>query len=929
MDEQHARRIAQLQKAYEAGILDEDTYRDALAGIRGVVSHTATADKGVVAQDESIALDDRALHVGENVQGHAVTGDNVVIVEEGGTYIVRQEAEPKEVVDRETAPGRYLEYVIARNRYLQLQGIRSGGRLVHIELEQIYITLRASQQRQVSDEERWLAQEAAAAPGERKRQRDGSNITETVTLSIDEALANHRRLVVLGDPGSGKTTLLRYLALVYGRALDQDTDLLQERLGLPEKGVLPIFLSLRQLGAFVQGHAEESIEGHRLLLDFLHAHLHNERIEVPLSFFDPYLEAGEAIIMLDGLDEVAEPRLRRRVARLVESFTRAYPRCRFVVTSRIVGYTGAARLGEDYALSTVRDFTLEDVQQFLTHWHRLVAMGQMKAAQPAESYAAQQTSQLMDAIRGNERIRELAINPLILTVIALVHRDRVKLPDRRAELYAEAVEVLLGKWDEAKGLPTERAILQDRPFDTGDKRLMLQSVALYMHEAQMKEIEAAALKELLLTQFDATALDERAGERAAERFLQVIKERTGLLSERGEGTFSFSHLTFQEYLAALAVAGRDDYVPYTLARSHDTWWREVILLEAGYLSTQSKERTARLIQAIAENDREPAHYHNLVLAADCLRDVGSSRVPGALDEAIKSRLQAEFRPQKQSGWQRIWQSLAGQREALLERRIAAATALAQIGGQQFWTLPYGEPEWVEIPAGEFIMGSSGDDPLSDDDERPQTKLHLDAFWISRVPVTNAQYALFIADMEHAPPDHWVDGRPPKELDSHPVVNVRWYDAIAYCQWLAEKSGKSITLPSEAQWEKAARGSADARVYPWGDSFSEMRCNSSELDLGRTTPAGIFPDGASPYGLLDMSGNVDEWTRSLLAGYPYDPDDGREALQEVDDHSRFVVRGGSFLDDSRWPRCAFRDWDFPSRLELPPRISSGGVPIAHL
>ena len=167
------------------------------------------------------------------------------------------------------------------------------------------------------------------------------------------------------------------------------------------------------------------------------------------------LQQGGAVILLDGLDEVADPELRRRVARLVEDFTRAYPQCRYIVTSRIVGYTGAARLGENYATTTVRDFTLADVEGFLTHWHRLVAVGQMGPGESAEAFAADQTQQLLSAIKANERIRELAINPLMLTVIAMVHRDRVKLPDRRAELYAEAIDVLLGKWEEAQGPAAE------------------------------------------------------------------------------------------------------------------------------------------------------------------------------------------------------------------------------------------------------------------------------------------------------------------------------------------------------------------------------------------------------------------------------------------------------------------------------------------
>jgi formylglycine-generating enzyme required for sulfatase activity len=223
-----------------------------------------------------------------------------------------------------------------------------------------------------------------------------------------------------------------------------------------------------------------------------------------------------------------------------------------------------------------------------------------------------------------------------------------------------------------------------------------------------------------------------------------------------------------------------------------------------------------------------------------------------------------------------------------------------------------EPEMVLIPAGQFLMGSDpGADKDALDREQPQHTLHLPDYYLARTPVTNAQYAAFVQATGHQQPEHWEGRKPPKGKEDHPVVYVSWHDAVTYCRWLAEVSGQPYGLPSEAQWEKGARGS-DGRLYPWGNRWDAVRCNSKEGGPGDTTPVGAYPDGASPYGLLDMAGNVWQWTRSLWGKdwqkpsfkYPYDPADGREDLDAPDSIFR-VLRGGAFYYDTRSVRCAYR------------------------
>ena len=881
-------------------LLDDDRFcsrcgksqGDAAPASAPATAQATLTGSGSMAQAGGTSAGESGVAVGGNVAG------NVVIAKDGAQVFIGEQPIAMTAVQRESALGRYLTHIISRNRYLQLQGIRSGGKLVNIELESIYITLRATRTRTVQAKDDWLAREAQLSPGERIGKGDPAgrpDHVETVLVKVEQALAENPRLVVLGDPGSGKTTLLRYLALRYARDRAEGTTVVRDWLARPESGHLPLLVPLRNLGAYLKAHypTPDGAEGHDRVLEFLRAYLKGERLAVPDDFFDRDLEGGRVALLLDGMDEVGDDALRQRVARLVEAFACAYPQCRVVVTSRVVGYAGAARLGEGFATTTVSDFTLADVAQFLTHWHRLIAVGQMGPGESAEHYAAAQTTQLMQAIKDNLRVRELAINPLMLTVIALVHRDRVKLPDRRAELYAEAVDVLLGKWDEARGVE-ETCILEGRPFDAGDRRLLLQSLALKMHAGGKREIEADDLQRELRAAFANMTPDARAAERAVERFIKVIQERTGLLVEAGPGAYRFSHLTFQEYLAALAMIARDDYVEYILQRAPEAGWREVILLAVGQLSAISNERTTKLIQRIADLKAEPAPYHNLVLAIDALRDAGSTRVESKAAVEIQGRVKRILERERPT-WAKLFGALTA--KGWLEEKGKLIEALAR-SGAGYWSAQYGEPEWLTISASEFWMGSE----KGGSDERPVHRVYVAEFKTARVPITNAQYLLYVQATGATPPEHWRDGQPPRGQVSHPVVYVSWHDALKYCEWLSKVTGKPVRLPTEAEWEKAARGDQDKRAYPWGDDFDPARCNSSESGIGGTSPVGIYPTGASPYGALDMAGNVWEWCQSKKDAYPYSSEDGREELEG--DAGR-VVRGGSWLNYQDVARCACR------------------------
>ena len=219
-------------------------------------------------------------------------------------------------------------------------------------------------------------------------------------------------------------------------------------------------------------------------------------------------------------------------------------------------------------------------------------------------------------------------------------------------------------------------------------------------------------------------------------------------------------------------------------------------------------------------------------------------------------------------------------------------------------------EMVYIPAGDFVMGS--DESL--ENEGPAHTVYVDAFYIDRYPVTNEEYKRFIDATGYPVPCYdveWVQTKgynwnpeertPPEGKEKHPVVLVSWEDALAYVAWAGKR------LPTEAEWERAARGT-DGRRWPWGNEFVKGRCNTKESGAAGTLPVGKHsPAGDSPEGVGDMVGNVWEYTSSLFCPYPYDANDGRES-QEANGWR--VLRGGSWMNDLNRARCTARlDGDF--------------------
>ncbi len=304
-------------------------------------------------------------------------------------------------------------------------------------------------------------------------------------------------------------------------------------------------------------------------------------------------------------------------------------------------------------------------------------------------------------------------------------------------------------------------------------------------------------------------------------------------------------------------------------------------------------------------------YENVAL----LRLIPILGLAGSL--AIGYSLMSDRREAKQrQAWEQIKQTAEKSKAIGIELAVQMPPSLRPLADRFGMIL-------VEVPAGPFTMGSLESDGW--DSEHPQHThtVTLGDFWIGRTEVTNAQWQAFLEAGGYQEERFWTregwawrsehDITGPGCMDDNdfnrpdqPVVCVSWYEVVAYTRWLSEVSGVAVRLPTEAEWEKAARGT-DGRTYPWGNAAPGGHLLNYDNNIGRTTPVGGYPDGASPYGALDMAGNVWEWMSTLYRKYPYDAADGREDLEASGDR---VVRGGSWVNAHRFVRCACRDWGYP-------------------
>jgi formylglycine-generating enzyme required for sulfatase activity len=776
-----------------------------------------------------------------------------------------------------------------------------------------------------------------------------------------EAVIVHRHLVLTGEPGSGKSTFVNHLT--YALALRR-----WERLpGWPERerNALAVPVVLREFARWVSTKRRDEKDrlpeaSARLLGDYIAYDLRQWQLEAATGVLEQALEEGRAMVLLDGLDEVSadDDVLLTLVKASVQQFVERYKTNRHLVTCRVLSYQEPqwrlpSPVFPDLELAR---FSEDKIDRFIAAWYAEVGAKWRLSPDESETLAGK----LRTAVRRPELWR-LAPNPLLLTVMALVHSRRRELPEKRALLYEAAVDILLHKREQDKmvNAPLIRELLDEAGRDFNDLKAVLEKLAFDIHgrgSVREGEDEGAPIDTLTLLDRVA-ALHPKDSYDWARQLLEALRLRASLLLERKDQVFSFPHRTFQEYLAGVYLARLpgDEFAERAakLAGDLPAYWREVVLLAVGYLVHSAIRDTSkpRLLveelcpESASDTDRE---WRKVWLAGDVLREVGTNR---ARDTAHGRRLLV-----------RVCAGL----EQLLERgalsareRAEAGDVLGALGDPRFDAdllyLPCryrGASEalagFVEIRPGPCVMGE-GDD---------EQGLSIDyAYWIARYPVTVAQFGAFIAAGGYAKPAWWTargwawrEGRWDSRVDetwlrawlktrpvqlraepmgwreqrpftNRPVTGVSWFEAMAYCRWLHEALRRfgslsvlqderyGVRLPTEAEWEKAARG-GDRRPYPWGEASWDAERAALGGSINHPTAVGMYPKGATttgPAALHDVVGNVWEWTLSLYCDYPYDPTDGRNDLGT--DGPR-VLRGGSWYVSQWDARCASRRWGHP-------------------
>ncbi|NEO44265.1 MAG: tetratricopeptide repeat protein [Moorea sp. SIO4A3] len=565
----------------------------------------------------------------------------------------------------------YLEWLIAQNSYLKFSGVMQVQRQVDIFLDQVYISLKAERQKLVVDtsDARHLSKANLSSPSIRVDQFeritqdiDISSNTKTIPEKVDlaKAIQDSQYSVILGDPGAGKTTLLKYLALHFATAQrdDQKTVLAgeaEENLGQTR---LPVFfriadyaerlatqsdLSLQQflrelsqqwqteftnqtdndmrllaeVGNREQGTGnseEEGNSGEELTQTLSENYFSKKSTDTIFEHLCHKLHSGMCLVLLDGLDEVFNQDIRQQIVNQIEEFVTKFHNNKFVITSRIAGYR-EVKLSQRFSHFTITEMEPEQVERFLDRWCLAVEKAQRPDASQHywQQEADHQSRELKKAIAETPGVKRMTGNPLLLTILALIHRNGSRLPKERVKLYDLAVQTLTEDWQLSKKLPgVETVVLKENQV-----MKLLAPLADWMHEHKpsglVSEQEVREKLAEIHGESNGEDPDSQSVQWQINDFLRRVRETTGLFVERAPGSYGFMHLTFEEYFAARDIADHDvsEILDSINQHRYEARWHEPILLALGYLGSENPRRINKLVPKLFKplDDYQPRIDH--------------------------------------------------------------------------------------------------------------------------------------------------------------------------------------------------------------------------------------------------------------------------------------------------------------------------------
>jgi formylglycine-generating enzyme required for sulfatase activity len=898
---------------------------------------------------------------------------------------------------------------------LVTRGINLGSGADALRLAQVYVDLDTLSPRPRRSDEPMSEQ-------------DGGQYFSALEVLFAE---NSRRIVLVGEPGSGKSTFLQFVLLCLTYKHSRDTKALENFAGLDEKvpailrsqqdTAIPFRIILREFAAELDPDTKGGAED---VVKFLAGQVRDRCSSETAGQVEEVLKRGLAFVLFDGLDEVPRPQV-PAVRRAIQLFTQGdYVKCRVAVTCRTRSYEMVEQQGGQNVFvfkldgfptpAVIAPLSRGRQAEFIGAWYR-----ELERAQPQFKKGEGTTcaSTLITAL-ADDRLQEMAGTPFFLTAMAALHRPDKELPNTSAELMDELVRGVLEEARKRQTIPNPAAaqpemaaLLQIIPDGFKLLRSRLETVA-YLAREKRQDHNSRFVDEDTIRQ--KLRLVKTVDDDWVDKLMDALRHRAGLLQSQDGTQFEFAY-RFEEFLAGCHLVNEDAWTMsfdkrcFDLLEKQKDYARQVVLWAAGfYVHVRGRKGPVRdLVSALVPSrpltTKDDFHLITLDLAADIARDAGMESwqdedVAYASDTTRRLRVRLEevrdqpgqFTPKHRAAAAAAIGRLGDTRPGVgLARDGQGKVITVQAGGKDIvvpgfvWCGARGqiqpgdagpvEQAFPQLPAFNLGEPKGRNDRAFQSFTQGDLRVATPRFFISKYPVTVAQYQAFVDAGGYERDEFWTDegkkwrrgdagkeaipdwlreeydgetfpiSRPKDyspvfQTPNHPRVGICWFEARAYAAWLnsleirtaiadslaLQPDGVELRLPTEAEWELAARWNAvkrqpDDRRYPWGETNSGAeltgRCNWHETGINSTSAVGLFPDGNAGCGAADMAGNVWEWCQTKRIN-SNDKNAMKEYNSDVCNHAdgvdARVLRGGSWGDgtpESR--RAASRDGDHPA------------------